>query len=245
MEKITKDYGSLTMLEGRIFDIDGEMSDNGYIFKDHEAFETGNGICYVSEYGLEEIQEELTELEAIYENTKPGDEGYLSDEEYRQAREAVILSVGETRQTIIDQVRETFGDDYLMTDEQVAYFAEDVFGLADWAYICTYLQENFDIDDCIEYDHDKGGGMFTQFQYEAVMNGQTPKEYADRQLSYGELAELDEEFDTAFIVDEDCLDDWSDKGLGANARITYIEERRTGVIDGPEQFNCPPQFVRK
>jgi hypothetical protein len=70
----------------------------------------------------------------------------------------------------------------------------------------------------------------------------TPKEYADRQLSYGELAELDAEFDTAFIVDEDCPDDWSDKGLGANARIAYIEDRRTGRISGPEEFDCPEQF---
>ena len=111
----------------------------------------------------------------------------------------------------------------MMTDEQVEYFAEDVFGLADWACIATYLAENFNIDDCIQYDHEHGGTMFTYFQYEAVMNDMTPKEFADRQLSYGELFALDEEFDTAFIVDEDCEDDWSDKGLGANARITYSQ----------------------
>jgi hypothetical protein len=70
----------------------------------------------------------------------------------------------------------------------------------------------------------------------------TPKEYADRDLSYGELLELDNEFDAAFIVDEDCEDDWSDNGLGANARLTYVEQRRTGVIDGPEDFDCPEKF---
>jgi hypothetical protein len=70
----------------------------------------------------------------------------------------------------------------------------------------------------------------------------TPKEYADRQLSYGELIELDREFDDAFIVDEDCVDDWSDKGLGANARLTYIEERRTGLISGPDEFDCDDKW---
>ena len=68
------------------------------------------------------------------------------------------------------------------------------------------------------------------------------EEYADRQLSYGELAELDAEFDGAFKVDEDCEDDWSETGLGANARLTYIEQRRTDQIDGPEEFDCPERF---
>ena len=105
----------------------------------------------------------------------------------------------------------------MLTDEQAEYFAENVLELAEWA--------------CI-------GGIFTKFQHEAVANGQTPKEHADRQLSYGELMELDNEFDEAFVVDEDCEDDWSDKGLGANARLTYVEQRRTGLIDGPEDFDC-------
>ena len=179
METVSKDYGALIMHEGRIFDIYGEMSDNGEIFKDYEAFRTGKGICYVSEYGLEEIEENLAELQAIYENTKPGEEGYLTDEEYRRQREEIILAGGETRQTIIDQVREAFGDDYMLTDAQVEYFAEDVFGLADWAYISTYLAENFEMEDCVLYDETTGGGMFTDFQHDAVAEGMTPKEYKE------------------------------------------------------------------
>ena len=194
------------------------------------------GVCYISEYGLEEMVDNLVDLEARYANSD------MTDEEYWEERAHILSVAGETRQTIIDQVREAFGDDYLMTDEQVAYFAEDVFGLADWAYICTYLSENFDIEESIQYDYEHGGTMYTKHQYEAIMNDMTPKEYADRQLSYDELAELDEEFDAAFIVDENCEDDWSDKGLGTNARISYIEDRRTGVIDGPEQFDCPERF---
>ena len=103
----------------------------------------------------------------------------MTDEEYRLERERIIIEGAETRQTIIDQVREAFGDDYLMTNEQLLYFAEDVLQLAEWAYITTYLAENFEIEDCIEYDHIKGTGMFTDFQYEAVEAGMTPKEYAE------------------------------------------------------------------
>ena len=179
MEKIEKDYGGLFMDNGRIVGIYGGMTENGEVFKDYGAFESGQGICYVSEYGLEEIEENLAELQAIYENTKKGEEGYLTDEEYGKAREAVILSIAETRQTIIDQVRDAFGDDYMLTDEQVEYFAGDVFGLADWAYICTYLTENFEMEDCILYDETTGGGMFTDFQHDAVAEGMTPKEYKE------------------------------------------------------------------
>jgi hypothetical protein len=240
MERIEKDCGYLILQDGKIYDCKGGNTDNGVVYKDYEAFKSGKGICYISEYGLKELEDKLADLErAHYDSPITSERLYLSE------RERIILSAGETRQSIIEQVRKAFGDDYMMTDEQVAYFAEDVFGLADWACIATYLAENFEIDDCIQYDYEHGGTMFTYFQYEAVMNDMTPKEFADRQLSYGELFELDNEFDTAFIVDEDCEDDWSDKGLGANARITYIEERRTGMIDGPEQFDCPPQFVRK
>lgn len=179
MEYITKDYGTLIMNNGRIFQLLGGMTDEGEVYKDYEAFESGNGICYVSEYGLQEIEENLAELEAIYENTEPGQEGYLTDEEYEKQREEIILSIAETRQTIIDQVKEAFGDDYLMTDEQVAYYAGDVFELADWAYICTYLAENFDIEDSILYDETVGGGIFTDFQHDAIAEGMTPKEYKE------------------------------------------------------------------
>ena len=171
MEKIQKDYGYLVIDEGHIFDIEGEMSDNGCIFKDTSAFESGEGICYVGEFGLEDIQEKLAELEEAHYNSD-----ITSERLYRLERERIILAGGETRQTIIQQVQEAFGDDYMFTQEQTVYFAEDVFQLADWACITTYLAENFELDDCIDYD-DKG--IFNKLQHEAVEAGMTPKEYAE------------------------------------------------------------------
>ena len=180
MEKIEKDCGCVVVSDGRIVNYEGGVTDNGVVFKDYEAFRTGKGICYISEYGLEELHQRLADLDFRHDNIMDeNDEDFLPDKEYEEDMESILAECGETRQSIIDQVREAFGDDYLMTDEQVEYFAEDVFQLADWACIATYLVENFEIEDCIEYDHIKGTGMFTDFQYEAVEAGMTPKEYAE------------------------------------------------------------------
>jgi len=169
MEKIEKDCGCVVIDKGRIVDYEGGGTLNGVVFKDYEAFKTGKGICYISEFGLRELHQKLADLEFRHDN--------VTDKEYEDEREKILAECGETRQSIIDQVREVFGDDYLMTDEQVEYFAEDVFELADWAYITTYLAENFEIDDCIEYDD---RGMFNELQHKAVETGMTPKEYREQ-----------------------------------------------------------------
>jgi hypothetical protein len=184
----------------------------GFVYKDEDAFlNHPDEICYIAEHAFDDIE---------------GD--YMTVEEAK--------TEGETHKTIVEQCMDMWGEDYMLTDEQAEYFATDVFGLAEWACIQTYLVENFAIEDCIDFDDIKGTGIFTQFQIEAVTNGMTPKEYADRDLSYGELAQLDGEFDEAFVVDDDCLDDESEKGLGANARITYVDDRRRGAVSGPEEF---------
>lgn len=244
-ERYEKYYGAIHINPetGGLWDVEASSTGEGWVFKDYKAFERGTGICYIGEYDMEDMTVELTALQARYENSKKGEDGYLTDEEYEAERERIIYDHAETRQTILDQVREMYAEDYMLTDKQIERLAYAAFDEADWACIATYLTGDFFIDDDIMADVDHE--IYTKFQYEAVENDMFPKEYADRQLSYGELAELDDEFDGAFLVDEDCEDDWSDKGLGANARITYIEERRTGMIDGPDQFDCPPQFIRK
>lgn len=241
MEKIEKDCGLVVVQDGRIVDYEGGATENGVVFKDYEAFKSGKGVCYISEYALEELHQRLADLEIRHDSiNNPDDEDFLPDKEYEEDREDILANCGETRQSIIEEVREAFADDYMLTEKQIEYLAEALFWEADWSYIATVINNDYWIYDAIDFGYD--GGHFTRFQYEAITNGQTPKEYADRQLSYDELAELDNEFDEAFIVDEDCEDDWSDKGLGANARIAYVEDRRTGVIDGPAEFDCPEQF---
>ena len=190
----------------------------GCVYKDEDAFlNHPDEICYISEHSFDDIE---------------GD--YMTVEEAK--------AEGETHKTIVGQCMDMWGEDYMLTDEQAEYFAKDVFGLAEWACIQTYLMENFAIEDCIDFDDIKGTGIFTQFQIEAVKNGMTPKEYSERSLSYEELIQFETEFDEAFVVDEDCPDDWSDKGLGTNARIAYIDDRRTGLISGPDEFDCDDKW---
>ena len=172
-KRIEKDFGRVVMDGDRIIDYEGGNTGEGSVYKDMDAFYNGEGICYISEYGLEDLHENLTDLEARYENSE------MTDDEYRRERQEILDNCGETRQTIIDQVMDAFGDDYLLTPKQAAYFAEDVLELAEWAYICTYLAENYDIDDCIEFDHIKGTGVYSELQYEAVMAGKYPKEYKE------------------------------------------------------------------
>lgn len=172
MERIEKDYGYMLKDKTGVTYYHGGSTDNGVVYKDYEAFKTGVGICYISEYGLEDLEEKLGELDQRKQ--------FLSGEEYLAERAEILEHCGETRQSIIEQVRDAFGDDYMLTDEQVEYFASDVFQLADWACIATYLAENFDLDDLIEFDHNynpEGRRLFNDFQYEAVMHDTYPFEY--------------------------------------------------------------------
>lgn len=219
--KVYDDNGNLVGYEG---DYNGE----GFVYKDEDAFlNHPDELCYIPEHAFPENDEE---------------EDFETTPEYTYVPVEKALEIGETHKTIVEQCVDAWGDDYMLTDEQAEYFAKDVFGIAEWACIDTYLTENYELDDSIEFDGIKGTGIFTKFQYEAVMNGMTPKEYADRDLSYSELAQFGEEFENAFIQDKDCPDDWSDKGLGDNALLTYIDERRTGVISGPDEFDCDDKW---
>ena len=181
MERIEKDCGYLLKDRNGITYYHGGSTDNGVVYKDYEAFKTGNGICYISEFGLEDLEEKLDELDRRKQ--------FLTGEEYLAERKKILEKCGETRQTIINQVWDAFGEDYMLTHEQLDYFAQDVFELADWAGIATYLAENFALEDCIEFDDIKSGGVFNNFQYEAIMAGMTPKEYAEDELRREQTSE--------------------------------------------------------
>ena len=168
MERIEKDYGYMLKDKTGVTYYHGGSTDNGVVYKDYEAFKSGVGICYISEYGLEDLEDKLDELDQRKQ--------FLTGEEYLAERAEILEHCGETRQSIIDQVRDAFGDDYMLTDEQVEYFASDVFQLADWAYIATYLTGNFEIDDLIQFDHDynpEGRRLFSQFHLN-IRNNRVP-----------------------------------------------------------------------
>lgn len=207
--------------EMNLIGYEGDNNGEGFVYKDTEAFENNSDeICYIPEQGFDE------DFDFEYKDgTEDEFAGFI---DLKKAKE-----YGETHKTIVEQVRDEWGEEYMLTDEQVEYYAKAVFHLAEWACIATYLAENFELEDCIEYDED---GIFTEFQKEAVENDCTPKEYSERSLSYMEITKFDKEFDEAFVHDDDCADDESENGLGANARITYQLERRDGTVYNPEEF---------
>ena len=174
MEKIEKDYGYIVKDEtGNIYDYAGGHTDEGIVYKDYSAFEQGVGVCYISENELNEMAEELEDLKYYRENSNMDEEAYLNE------RRNILSQHGETRKSIIDQVMDAFATQYMLTEKQVEYTAGYIFSMADWAYILTYLMENFAIEDLIESDHDKPENerVFTDTQYDAVMAGVYPAEY--------------------------------------------------------------------
>ena len=53
--------------------VEKEYCQQGFIFKDDEAFENKKGICYISEYGTENIKEDQDGCEtyrSMYQDTK-------------------------------------------------------------------------------------------------------------------------------------------------------------------------------
>ena len=128
---------------------EADNSCEGCIFKDADAYEKSEDeICYISEHAFDDCDDWFMPVEMAKEE-------------------------GETKRTIREKVREEFGDDYCLTEEQVNYIADDAFEIADWAYIETYLVENESLEDMITYDTK---GIFTAKQKEAVDCGALPRE---------------------------------------------------------------------
>lgn len=114
MKEIEVSYGSRTVDDnGNIVRYNSGPTDQGYVYKDVDAWKSGNGICYISEYGMEEYENELERV--------PKDEivDYHKDN----------ASIGYTRQDFIDMCD---GDEAL---------AESVFYEVDWQYPETLLAE--------------------------------------------------------------------------------------------------------
>lgn len=171
MEKIEKDFGSLIIEDGKIYGYEGGYTDEGIVYKDYEAFQTGRGVCYMSEFELADLDENLADLEAAYKNSE------MSEEDYWAEREEILQGYGETRESIMYHIREAYQDDYLLTDKQVEHIARSILYEANWASISTYITDDFMIEDIIEFDDFRQEHIFRPEQYEAVMAGITPREY--------------------------------------------------------------------
>lgn len=102
---------------GKVLYYVGESTDNGYVYKDDEAFESGNGICYIPEWELLEYEENLKN-------------GYtLTDEEFESFIDKLNSELSYTRDEILNLCA---GSEEL---------AKDMYYNADWAHIETYINE--------------------------------------------------------------------------------------------------------
>lgn len=107
-----------------------EITMNGEVYKNTEAFERKNDeVCYISEYGLEELAEQDHEL---------------------TDKEIVEKGIGESYNSILEQAKE-YWDEFVeeqrengATDEEIGT-VEDLAQLAfqevDWQYVCTWFSE--------------------------------------------------------------------------------------------------------
>lgn len=98
----------------------GEYGWQGVYYKDSEAFNEKKGVCYINEYGFENSEENATTLFNF--GSKASAAKYPENNPY-------ISEGGYTYQEILDLVD---GNEEL---------AKDVFSIADWAAIETYLNE--------------------------------------------------------------------------------------------------------
>lgn len=134
--------------DGKVLGYKPQACGEGYVYKDADAFNNNpDEVCYIAEHA--------------FDYAGPDDILSVAD----------IGDNAETRNTIIDKVLCKFGEDYKLTHEQAELFAEDLFSIAEWAFIETYIAENIDIEAFIISSYESGTGDFTEEQYKLAFNG--------------------------------------------------------------------------
>ena len=100
-----------------------EQTMNGFVYKNQEAFDSkGDNVCYISEYGLNDLEKQDHEL---------------SDQEI------IEHGIGESYKSILGQCVYMLDNLNKTTDESLTpeEWAADAFDTADWQYISTLLFE--------------------------------------------------------------------------------------------------------
>ena len=98
----------------------GCYCNDGVVYKDEEAFKTGNGVCYINEYGFENENENSTVLFEFRAKEVAASE--IENNSY-------IVMDGYTRKDLVDLC---YGDESL---------AEELFDHLDWMAPETLLDE--------------------------------------------------------------------------------------------------------
>ena len=126
MKTIEKAIGAIIYNDDNTINTyEGGRTDNGWCFKDTDAWKSGKGICYISEYGLNDIEEELAELSIVYNNTD------MSDEEYNDRKNTIFSDNGYTREQIVE----------MCGGKGFEKLAESIFYEVDWCSPETLFSE--------------------------------------------------------------------------------------------------------
>lgn len=114
--KIEATIGYRSEQDGKAVDYEGGSTLNGTCYKDEKAFKNKKGVCYISEFDLEEFEDNCKELAEKLNN------GELTAKEYEEDRDFLLSHLGWTYGQILDLVG---GKGF----EKVAQY---VFDMVDW-----------------------------------------------------------------------------------------------------------------
>lgn len=130
IEKVKNGFGYKVIQEGKVVGYYGEYAElgccEGVIYKDYDAWETGEGVCYINEYGFDNEEQnagELFEFEAKQYATSQGvvDNPYYAESGYTKQDILAIAGGDEVlAQTLFDEAEwqciETILDEMERTD---------------------------------------------------------------------------------------------------------------------------------
>ena len=117
-------YGELIIENGIVKDVLTEYSENGQIYKDMEKFYNKKGVCYISEYGIEEFYEKINNGEKLTE------------------QDIIDLYIGVDYRTCLSLVDNYLRDYGIRTENAVLeIIAESILYSCDWQYFDTELND--------------------------------------------------------------------------------------------------------
>ena len=126
MKTIEKAIGAIIYNDDNTINTyEGGSTDNGWCFKDTDAWKSGKGICYIGEYGLADIDEQVEELDAELAN------GRISEEEFKEKKNALFADNGYTREQIVE----------MCGGKGFEKLAESIFYEVDWCSPETLFSE--------------------------------------------------------------------------------------------------------
>lgn len=144
LQFIEKDMGSVATLGNyKIFKADN--GSQGFYYKDYDAFKSGNGVCYISEYGFDDNEKDNMFYQHDAMNTLGQDVCLVLDttkDAIKDYEGVYSDSPFHTRDSIIQDCKDALDFEGIKyTEKQLLDFAFDVFDSCDWQSPSTLASE--------------------------------------------------------------------------------------------------------